>query len=181
MIENLSIHGVKLIPINRIVDDRGWFSETFKQSWLTEFEIPYNFVFEFFSYNTNIGTLRGLHSQSDKTTTPGKLLQVLSGSIQDVIVDARTYSPTYGNHLSIVINSADPKLIYIPRGCYHGFVTLEPNTLVGYKVDRYRDIQSECGIAWNDPTLNIDWAIKNHLIISNRDQTNPLWEHAAKF
>lgn len=180
MIEHLSLHGVKLLSLKRLEDQRGWFSETFRQSWIDQFELPHNFIFEFWSHNVTAGTLRGLHSQADDMV-PGKLVQVLTGSIQDVIVDARSNSPTFGRHLTLTLDSKNPKLIYIPRGCYHGFVTLEDNTLVGYKVDQYHSAEKECGVAWNDNTLNIDWAIKDNLIISNRDQNNPTWGSAVKF
>lgn len=180
MLENLPIAGAKLLSLKRLSDTRGWFSETFKQSWISSLEIPNDFIFEFWSFNKQAGTLRGLHSQSGNMV-PGKLVQVLSGSIQDIIVDARLNSPTYGQHISIVITADDPKLIYIPRGCYHGFVTLTDDTYVGYKVDQYHSAEKECGVSWNDSTLNIDWQIKDNLIISNRDQNNPLWDQAIKF
>ena len=180
MIKQLLLPGVKLFPLKRLSDTRGWFSETFRESWVEHYAIPNNFIFEFWSQNNKAGTLRGLHSQADDMV-PGKLVQVLTGSIQDVIVDARKNSATYGQHITITISATDPVLVYIPRGCYHGFVTLEDNTLVGYKVDQYHSAEKECGIAWNDPTLNIDWAIKDNLIISNRDQTNPTWDLAVKF
>jgi dTDP-4-dehydrorhamnose 3,5-epimerase len=180
MIEQLPISGVKLIPLKRLTDTRGWFSETFRQTWIDEHKIPNDFIFEFWSHNIKKGTLRGLHSQANHMV-PGKLVQVLTGSIQDVIVDARQSSDTYGQHISITISATEPKLIYIPRGCYHGFVTLEDNTLVGYKVDQYHSAEQECGVAWNDTALSIDWAVKDNLIISNRDHNNPPWEHAIKF
>ena len=180
MIEHLPLSGAKLISLNRLYDSRGWFSETFKQTWIDELDLPSNFIFEFWSFNERKGTLRGLHSQFGNKA-PAKLIQVLTGAIQDVIVDARLDSPTYGKWISIEIHANDPKLIYVPRGFYHGFVTLESNTHVGYKVDQYRTPEDECGVCWNDPVLNIDWAIKEDLIISNRDQTNPQWNNAYKF
>jgi dTDP-4-dehydrorhamnose 3,5-epimerase len=180
MIEHLPLPGAKLLPLKRLVDNRGWFSETFRESWMAPFELPNEFIFEFWSHNTYAGTLRGLHSQAGDMV-PGKLVHVLTGSIQDIIVDARLNSPTYGEYISIHISAQEPKLVYIPRGCYHGFVTLEPNTLVGYKVDQYHSAEKECGIAWNDSFLNINWDIKENLIISNRDQNNPNWTDAVKF
>jgi dTDP-4-dehydrorhamnose 3,5-epimerase len=180
MIEHLSLQGAKLIDIKRLPDNRGWFSETFKETWISDLDIPSNFVFEFWSYNVDRGTLRGLHSQIGDTA-PGKLIQVLTGAIQDVIVDARENSPTYGRWLSIELSAKQPRLLYVPRGFYHGYVTLEPETYVGYKVDQYRTPQDECGVSWNDPTLNIQWALDREPIISHRDSTNPLWAAAAKF
>jgi dTDP-4-dehydrorhamnose 3,5-epimerase len=86
-----------------------------------------------------------------------------------------------GKSVSVILTAHDPKLIYVPRGFYHGFVTLEPNTLVSYKVDQYHSAEKECGIAWDDPILNLNWAIRENLTISNRDQNNPSWDLAYKF
>ena len=180
MLEHLPIHGAKLIKLNKIQDSRGWFTETFRKSWIDEVEITDEFTLDCFSCSEQVGTLRGLHSQAGDTA-PVKLVQILSGKIQDVILDARKDSPTYGQHITLELDAADPKLLYVPRGCYHGFVTLAPNTVFGYKMDRYYSPSTECGVAWNDPTLNIDWAIKEDLIISVRDQNNASWENAVKF
>lgn len=180
MIENLRLEGAKLISLKRLSDNRGWFTETFRQTWIKDLGIPNDFIFEFWSYNQNAGTIRGLHSQAGDMV-PGKLIQVLSGSIQDVILDARQDSPTYGQHMSITLSAQDSKLIYIPRGFYHGFITLEPNTYVGYKVDQYHSADHECGVAYNDAELAINWLIKDELIISVRDQNNPSWQNAVKF
>lgn len=181
IIESLALDGAKLISLTRIPDSRGWFSETFKKSWTQLFGISTEFVFECRSYNHSKGTLRGLHSQQGDLA-PAKLVQVLTGSIQDVILDARQHSPTYGRWQCITLTADEPKLLFIPRGFYHGFVTLEDHTHVSYKVDQYRDgPQVECGVAWDDPVLAINWAIKDNLIISNRDLENPSWDSAVKF
>lgn len=178
--QELSLTGAKLITLERKFDNRGWFSETFKNSWLENFGIPNNFIFEFWSYNEQANTLRGLHSQSNGYV-PAKLIMVLTGKIQDIIVDARKNSPTFGQHLSIILDSKNPQLLYVPKGFYHGFVTLEPNTFVGYKVDEYHAPNSECGLAYNDSKLGLDWLVKDNLIISNRDQNNPDWDNCYKF
>lgn len=181
IIEPLALDGAKLISLTRIPDNRGWFSETFKQSWSQLFGISTEFVFECRSYNHSKGTLRGLHSQLGELA-PAKLIQVLTGSIQDVIVDARQSSPSYGQWQSVILTADDPKLLFVPRGFYHGFMTLEDHTHVSYKVDQYRDgPEVECGVAWDDPILDIKWRKQDSLIISDRDRSNPSWELAAKF
>jgi len=180
MMQELSIPGPKLINLKKLSDSRGWFSETFKSSWLKDFDIDCNFVFEFWSFNEHRGTLRGLHSQNDKFV-PAKLIMVLNGSIQDVILDARINSPTFGQHCSLILDSKNPQLLYVPKGFYHGFVTLEPNTFVGYKVDEYHAPHNECGVDYRDTNLNINWAITDNLIISNRDLNNPSWDSCYKF
>jgi dTDP-4-dehydrorhamnose 3,5-epimerase len=180
MIEELPLHGAKVISSKKMSDSRGWFLEAYKKSWNEEFGIPHELIFDCCSFNQNIGTLRGLHSQQG-ADVPGKLLRVLSGKVQDVLVDARQDSPTYGKYVSVELSAENAKIIYIPRGFYHGFLTLEPNTLVYYKVDSYYNPATDCGIAWDDPSININWALKENLTISARDQNNSSWENAYKY
>lgn len=177
---NLSIHGAKYISLRRTRDSRGWFSETFRESWLIESGITSKFIFECCSFSVNTGTLRGLHAQTE-IAPQAKLVSVLNGSIQDVLVDARVNSPTYGETCSVTISCNDPGLIYIPAGCYHGFVTLEPNTYVAYKMDNYYTPEAECGVFYQDTTINVPWEINTLLTVSDRDLRHPDWQHAYKF
>lgn len=181
IIEPLPLAGAKLIKLDRKHDHRGWFTETFRESWLEPAEIPHRFIFEFWSFSESAYTLRGMHSQTEESPQ-AKLVSVLNGSIQDVIIDARENSPTFGQHCSVTINKDDATLIYIPRGFYHGFVTLEPNTYVGYKLDNYYvSPDVECGVMWNDPELNIRWPEADNYVISQRDQGHPSWNDCYKF
>jgi len=189
MLTSLSLSGAKVISSKKINDSRGWFLEAFKETWLEEHGIDHRLIFDCCSFNKYAGTLRGLHSQLGDSV-PGKLLRVLSGSVQDVLVDARKDSPTYGKHITLNLSAENADIVYIPRGFYHGFLTLEPNTLVYYKVDSYYDPKTDCGVAWNDPTLNINWDLEAlygdrirtpNLTISDRDQKNPLWDDCYKF
>jgi dTDP-4-dehydrorhamnose 3,5-epimerase len=177
---DLPIPGAKILKLNRHNDKRGWFTETFRKSWLTEAGINDNFIFDYWSFNKSKNTLRGLHAQS-KEAPQSKLISVLNGSIQDVIVDARPYSITYKQHCSIILTKDNPCVVYIPKGCYHGFLTLESNTYVGYKLDNYHDSNSEVGIRWNCEELNIDWLSKKSPITSIRDKNHPFWNDAYKF
>lgn len=176
----LPIHGAKYIPLNRLGDSRGWFSETFRESWLSEAGITNKFIFEYWSFSVNTGTLRGLHAQTE-VAPQAKLVTVINGAIQDVLVDARVNSPTYGKSCDIKISCSDPGIVYIPAGCYHGFVTLAPNTYVGYKLDNYHNAASECGIAYQDSAINIPWLIQDNLTVSDRDLSHPTWENSYKF
>jgi dTDP-4-dehydrorhamnose 3,5-epimerase len=178
--KNLPIYGAKYIPLKRLCDSRGWFSETFRESWLTEVGITKKFIFEYWSFSVNTGTLRGLHAQTE-VAPQAKLVTVINGAIQDVLVDARVNSPTYGLACDVKISCNNPGLIYIPAGCYHGFVTLEPNTYVGYKLDNYHNASSECGITYCDSTLDIPWEISDKLTVSDRDLSHPSWDTAYKF
>lgn len=177
---DLPLKDAKILRLKRLFDNRGWFTETFQEKWFTEIGINEKFVLEYWSFNEKVYTLRGLHAQI-KEYAQSKIVQVLHGSIQDVLVDARKDSPTYGKHVELTLSSTDPYLIYIPKGFYHGFVTLEDNTYVGYKISDYHNPQGECGIKFDSPELNIDWKVNSNLTISNRDQHHPTWNDAYKF
>ena len=179
-IEDLPLQDAKVFRLQKLYDNRGWFTEIFRQTWLDDAGITNKFIFDYWSSSTHVGTIRGMHAQTNDQPQ-AKLVTVLRGSIQDVLIDARVNSPTYGQTCSIIINSDDPKFIYIPRGFYHGFVTLHPETFVGYKLDNYYNKDTECGVMYNDPTLNIEWNILEGPMISDRDQAHPSWDDAYKF
>lgn len=181
-VENLPLQDAKLFKLARHGDARGWFTETFRQSWIEEHLADKKFIFEFYSFSAAANTLRGLHAQTAECPQ-AKLVSVLNGSIQDVLVDARVNSSTYGQSCSIILTKDEPALIYVPRGFYHGFITLEPNTYVGYKVDNYHNASVECGVDAEDTTLDIQWQFLpgQSLVISERDQRHPSWVDAYKF
>jgi dTDP-4-dehydrorhamnose 3,5-epimerase len=177
---NLPIHGAIAFNLTKYSDNRGCFSETFREAWLEEAGITNKFIFDCYSLSKNTGTIRGLHAQ--KAEVPqAKLVTVLRGSVQDVIVDARVNSPTFGKHCSILISEDEPKVVYIPEGCYHGFITLAPDTVFQYKMNNYHSLQNECGIAFNDPNLDINWGIRTNITISDRDTKHPSWKDSYKF
>jgi dTDP-4-dehydrorhamnose 3,5-epimerase len=102
----------------------------------------------------------------------GKLVRVVHGSVLDVVVDIRTDSPTYGKHFSMELNAKENKMLWIPEGFAHGFITLEDHTVFLYKVTRYYHPASESGIIYSDPDLNIDWKNKSP-IVSPKDKILP--------
>ena len=180
-IEQLPLKDAKLLHLERKNDNRGWFTETFRKEWLEKAEIPNEFIFEYWSFNEFKNTVRGMHAQTSDMPQ-AKLVSVLNGSILDVLVDAREGSPSYGQYCTVTLTSWNSALVYVPRGFYHGFITLEPNTYVGYKLDNYYSGPAECGLAWNDTTINIDWrAITNNCITSIRDRSHPTWNDCYKF
>lgn len=155
-------------------DDRGYFVETFRADKLKEF----------LGYNTNFcqdnesksskGVLRGLHYQLAPVAQT-KLVRVIQGKVLDVAVDIRKGSPTFGQHVAIELSSENKKQLLVPRGFAHGFVVLEDDTIFAYKVDNYYSPENDRGIAFNDPSLNINW-ILNHdeLNLSAKDTKQPL-------
>lgn len=155
-------------------DSRGYFVETFRQDKLEEFlGYKINFCQDNESKSSK-GVLRGLHYQLHPAAQT-KLVRVIQGRVLDVAVDIRKNSPTFGQHVSVELTSENKKQLLVPRGFAHGFVVLEDDTIFAYKVDNYYSPENDRGIAFNDPSLNINW-ILNHdeLNLSPKDTKQPL-------
>lgn len=155
-------------------DNRGYFYESFSAKFFTDHQIDVAFVQDNQSFSQK-GTLRGLHAQAPPFAQ-GKLVRVIQGSVIDVAVDIRKDSPTYGQHFSIVLNAANHKQLWVPPGFLHGFLTLEDDTIFTYKVTNYYDKNSEIGVVWNDPSLNINWneqLNESELLLSDKDLVLP--------
>jgi dTDP-4-dehydrorhamnose 3,5-epimerase len=172
-VESLAIPDVKLVTPARFGDDRGFFSETYNAVQFKAAGIEADFVQDNHSLSAQTGTVRGLHFQSPPFAQ-SKLVRVLRGAILDVAVDARSGSPTYGKWVKAVLSAENGKQIYVPHGFLHGFVTLEPDTEVFYKVDAYYSRESEGSVHWNDETLAIDWAVDPaDVTLSDNDASAP--------
>src|SRR5205814_6411599 len=131
------------------------------------------------SLSAEKGVLRGLHYQI-QPMAQAKLVRVIHGAILDVAVDIRRGSPTFGQHVTAVLSSENWRQILVPVGFAHGFVTLEPNTEVLYKVSNYYSPSHERGIRWNDPQLGIEWGIDpSRAILSKRDLEHPVLADAV--
>ncbi len=168
-VESLEIEDVKLITPARFGDDRGYFSETFKKQAFLEAGIDADFMQDNQSLSVEAGTVRGLHYQAPPFAQ-AKLVRVLAGAILDVAVDVRTGSPSYGKWVKAEISAANGVQILVPRGFLHGFVTLEPNTLVLYKVDAPYSREHDGAVFWNDPELGIDWGVaEDRAVVSAKD------------
>lgn len=149
-------------------DDRGYFFESYNQKIYQEIiGKEYQFVQDNVSKSTK-GVLRGLHFQLPPFEQ-GKLVYVISGSVLDVAVDIRKNSPTYGQHVKVLLSSKEKNQFWIPPGFAHGFCALEDNTLFSYKCTNYYAPEYERAILWNDDALAIDWGIDNP-IISEKDK-----------
>ena len=181
-IQSLAIADVKLIRPTKHGDERGFFSEIFHDDLLARHGVGGAFVQDNHVYSANRGVLRGLHFQKPPHAQ-GKLVRCVRGVILDVAVDVRAGSPTYGQHVAAEISAENWTQIWVPPGFAHGYVTLEPNCEIIYKVTDYYAPASEGGIAWNDPALGIDWGLKDEdFILSDKDQRNPrLAEITAPF
>lgn len=149
---------VRLITPRRFGDDRGWFVETFSARRWAEAGIVGDFLQDNHSYSRDAGTLRGLHFQTPPFAQ-GKLVRCVRGAIWDVAVDLRRGSPTYGRHVAAELTAETGTQIWVPAGFAHGFVTLQPDTEVEYKVTAYYAPDNDAGLAWNDPDLAIPWPL----------------------
>lgn len=175
----LAIPGVLLIEPQRMADERGYFSETFREDQFAEQGLRVHFIQENRSFSSRAGTLRGLHFQSPPRAQD-KLVCVIRGSILDVAVDVREGSPTFGHSVSAEISAQNGLQFFIPKGFAHGFVTLEPDTEVLYKVSDYYAPECEIGIYWNDPELAIDWKTGDEPTLSAKDKIMPLFRDLPK-
>ena len=122
------------------------------------------------------GVLRGLHFQKPPSEQ-SKLIRVSHGEIQDVVVDIRSESETYGQSESFILSSSNNRSLFVPRGFAHGFLVLSQEAVVNYKVDNYYDSNLDSGIAYNDVTLNIKWQLPHDdIIISDKDKKFPSFQ-----
>ena len=163
------IPDVILVSPKRFGDKRGYFSETYNEKAFAEIGIKANFIQDNYCYSTEVGTLRGLHFQKPPATQT-KLLRVLRGAIVDVCVDLRHGSPTFGQHVMVELTAESGQQILCPQGFAHGFLTLQPNTEVTYKVDSYYAPMLDSGVRFDDPDLAIDWPIAEaNITLSDKD------------
>lgn len=168
------ISGLLEITPLRHGDERGYFAEVFRQLDFEQYAGPTVFVQENESLSAKIGTIRGLHFQTDPAAQ-GKLVRCTAGAIFDVAVDLRTGSPTYGQWTAVELSPAKGNLFWIPAGFAHGFCTLEPDTVVNYKVTSYYAPECDKGLRWDDSVVGIDWpSVADLDTLSAKDRIQPL-------
>jgi|SRR5215831_6047575 len=173
-IESTPLKDCFIIHDSVFEDSRGYFFESFnEQRFKSLTGVDVHFVQDNQSSSTR-GVLRGLHFQREEFAQ-AKLVRVMQGTVLDVAVDIRKNSPTFGKHFSLELSDASHTQLYMPRGFAHGFVVLSDRAVFFYKCDNYYNKQSEGGIMYNDPSLQIDWRFKEEdLILSEKDKHNPL-------
>ncbi len=169
-IADLTLPDVKLVTLTVHGDERGSFSETFREADWAPLLNGARFVQDNQSRSVAAGTVRGLHYQMPPFAQ-AKLVQVISGRIFDVAVDLRRGSPTFRRHAAVELND-DGKQVYVPAGFAHGFMTLVPNTIVTYKVTATYNSGLERGVSWDDPDLGIAWP-RQATVLSPRDRQWP--------
>lgn len=167
------IAGLMLIEPRKFGDHRGFFSEVYNRKRLAEQGFDRDFVQDNHSLSVEVGVVRGLHYQSPPFAQD-KLVRVVRGAILDVAVDIRRGSPTFGDHAAVALSAENWRQLLVPAGFAHGFVTLEPNTEVVYKVTAFYAPEHDHGLLWSDPALGIDWGIDPAAAhLSDKDRVQP--------
>ncbi len=165
-----SFNGLTVIQPTVYGDTRGYFYESYNKDVFFAHGLDINFVQDNQSMSHK-DALRGLHFQSPPFDQ-GKLVRVVRGAVNDVVVDLRKNSITYGQHFSLILSEQNHTMLWIPPGFAHGFATLENSTLFSYKCTGVYNKASEGGVLWNDKDLSIDWGVAEP-ILSDKDKTNP--------
>jgi dTDP-4-dehydrorhamnose 3,5-epimerase len=160
---------VRLIPPARHGDDRGWFTEVWNERTFADFGIVERFVQDNHSWSKATGVLRGLHFQTPPAAQ-AKLIRCIRGSIFDVAVDVRKGSPTFGRWVAATLSAANGHQLFVPVGFAHGFLTLEPDTEVTYKVSGLYSKPHDSGLAFDDPDIAVAWPLTRDPVLSPKDE-----------
>lgn len=171
-----NIEGVLIVEPKIFGDARGYFFESFNaKNFKEQTGIDVIFVQDNESKSC-YGVVRGLHFQKPPYAQ-AKLVRVVEGRVLDVAVDIREGSPTYGKHTAVELSAENKRQFFIPKGFAHGFAVLSETAVFQYKCDEYYQPESEGAIAWDDPTLAIDWKItKDQALLSEKDRHHPLFK-----
>jgi dTDP-4-dehydrorhamnose 3,5-epimerase len=167
------IPGAFLIELDPLRDERGSFARTFCAREFEAHGLDPRAVQCNLSENRERGTLRGLHSQRPPHAE-AKLVRCTRGALYDVILDLRTGSAGFGKHVGVPLRVGDGRMLYVPKGVYHGFLTLEDDTEVFYQMSEFYEPSSAVGVRWNDPAFGIEWP-EPVRVISPRDASYPDW------
>ena len=170
------IEGPMIIEPRVFGDRRGYFFESFRADEFRREVADIEFVQDNESLSAHRGVLRGLHFQKGDAAQ-AKLVRVVKGRIQDVAVDIRPGSPTFGKWVSVELSGDNHRMFFIPRGFAHGFAVLEDDTIFQYKCDNYYDPSAEGAIRWNDPVIGVRWMIReDEIILSEKDRRSRFLE-----
>jgi len=181
-----SLKNCYIIEPDKFGDERGYFSPYFIQTNYDKNDIKFEGVVQANRSKSAKGVVRGLHFQKEPKCQ-AKIVEVISGSAIDVVVDIRENSPTYGEHFYVLLTANNNRQLFVPRGFAHGFISLEDNTVFQYLVDNDYAPELEAGILWNDPELQIPWKqifeeyqIENPLL-SEKDQKHLTLSNSPKY
>lgn len=173
----LSVNGSYLVEPVLTTDERGFFARTFCSEEFSAQGLNPGLVQCSVSFNRRNGTLRGMHYQKSPHEEE-KLVRCTAGAIFDVVLDLRRQSASYLRWAGVELRADNHNALYIPAGCAHGFLTLEDNSEVYYQMSQAYHPESAAGVRWDDPAFAIEWP-ETDLVMSERDRTYPLWQHAG--
>ena len=163
---------IEVVP-RKIEDERGYFSEIFRLAPFAERAGTVDFVQDNQSLSARTGTIRGIHFQAHPAAQ-GKLVRCLAGSVLDLAVDLRAGSPTYGRSLSVELTPEKNNQLWMPVGFGHAFCTLQPNSVISYRVTSYYSPEHDKGVAWDDPDIGIEWPeLVDPSTLSAKDRMQP--------
>lgn len=168
------LSGAYLIEPEKRGDHRGFFARTFCRQEFENHGLNPDVMQSNIGFSQEKGTLRGLHFQL-APYAEAKLVRCTAGSLYDVILDLRPGSLTYKQWFSVELSAQNHKMLYVPEGFAHGYMTLVERTEVFYQVSQFYAPGAELGIRWNDPSFNFEWPDMEQIIISEKDQTWPDW------
>lgn len=175
-----AIKGVWVIEPRVFTDERGYFMESYKKDAFEEHIGNINFVQDNESKSTR-GVLRGLHYQTGEYSQ-AKLVRVLQGTVLDIAVDMRKSSLTFGHYVAVELSAENKRQFFIPRGFAHGFLVLSEEATFSYKVDNVYSPTHEASLLWSDPTVGVDWLMKeDELILSAKDKAGRLLSETVLF
>jgi dTDP-4-dehydrorhamnose 3,5-epimerase len=173
-VQSYPVAGLKLFTPRHIGDERGYFAETFRADVFAQHCGETVFVQDNESLSAREGTVRGLHFQSDPHAQ-GKLVRCTAGALFDMAVDIRAGSPTYGQWVGETLTPVNGKQLWVPAGFAHGFCSLEPDTVIAYKVTNYYSAACDKGLRWDDPAIGIAWPdVAEPETLSAKDKVQPL-------
>jgi dTDP-4-dehydrorhamnose 3,5-epimerase len=172
--KTFSISGLVEITPRKLGDERGYFAEMFREDKFSEVAGKVSFVQENQSLSARVGTIRGLHFQSNPMAQ-GKLVRCAAGAILDVAVDIRHDSPTFSQWVAVTLTPEKCNQLWVPAGFAHGFCTLLPDSIVAYKVTNYYSPEHDKGLLWNDPAIGLEWPdVADAETLSGKDKVQPL-------
>ena len=165
------IDGAFVIELDPHEDERGFFARTFCQREFEEYGLETNVAQCSISFNREQGTLRGMHYQAAPHEEV-RLVRCVSGAIYDVIIDLRPTSNTMMGWMAVTLDTENRRMLYVPEGLAHGFLTLEDNTEVFYQMSEFYYPELARGVRWDDPAFNVEWP-STPTVISERDNSFP--------
>lgn len=168
------LQGVCIVEPQVFGDHRGYFMETYSTKAMADIGINTVFVQDNQSFTAQKGTLRGIHFQN-APMAQAKLVRVTKGAVLDVAVDLRKGSPTYKQWVGVELSAENKRMLFVPQGFGHGFVTLTDDVEVCYKVDNLYSKEHDRGIRFNDPSIGVDWGVTEP-VLSQKDTVSPMLE-----